>query len=752
MIKILENLKFVILLVFFITNSQNEKSVYDYNLAFGHGFYKNDGSETRSASGKPGHSYWQNSADYFIKVTLDDKLKKISGSETITYTNNSPDELDFLWFQLDQNLFKKDSRGNAIIPLTGSRNGAKGQDFDGGYNISSVKLSYENEKKKISKKTIFLDPVSVTGYQIYDTRMKVNLNRPIRPRGGKIKIEIDWSFISPDYGSDRMGVLETKNGRIFNLAQWYPRICVYDDILGWNTLPYLGAGEFYLEYGTFDIHINVPSDHIVVCSGGLLNPEEVYTKNQIQLLEKAAKSDETVIIRGADEINDPYSRPSENDRITWKFKIENSRDVAWSSSTSFILDAARINLPSGKKSIAMSVYPVESNSMDSWARSTEYTKASIEHYSNKWTEYPYPAAINVAGNQGGMEYPGIVFCDWERKNESLWGVTDHEFGHIWFPMIVGSNERLHAWMDEGFNTFINELSTDEFNDGEYKEPKRNMHRFSSYLLREKAEPIATPPDNMKEINLGLLAYYKPSEGLILLREQVLGEKRFDEAFKEYIKRWSYKHPTPDDFYRTIENVAGEELNWFWRGWFINNWKLDQAITRVKYVNGDPSQGSIVTIENMQQMPMPVIIEFTTESGAKSRHKLPVEIWKRNKKWTFKYDSDEPLKRVKIDPDFVLPDVNSSNNTWTPEIGATNAENLSAYVGEYSSSMIPVVIKMVVENNELVAVVDGQPNLYLTNDGDGKFLFEEADLEIQFSEEKSSFEMSVSGQIFEFKRK
>ena len=657
-----------------------------------------------------------------------------------------------MWFQLDQNLFKKDSRGNAIIPLSGSRNGAKGQDFDGGYDISSVKLSYENEKKKLSKKTMFLDPVSVTGYQIYDTRMKLNLDKPIRPRGGKIKIEIDWSFISPDYGSDRMGVLETKNGRIFNLAQWYPRMCVYDDILGWNTLPYLGAGEFYLEYGTFDIHINVPSDHIVVCSGGLLNPEEVYTKNQIQLLEKAAKSDETVIIRGADEINDPYSRPSENDRITWKFKIENSRDVAWSSSPSFILDAARINLPSGKKSIAMSVYPVESNSMDSWARSTEYTKASIEHYSNKWTEYPYPAAINVAGNQGGMEYPGIVFCDWQRKNESLWGVTDHEFGHIWFPMIVGSNERLHAWMDEGFNTFINELSTDEFNDGEYKEPKRNMHRFSSYLLREKAEPIATPPDNMKEINLGLLAYYKPSEGLILLREQVLGEKRFDEAFKEYIKRWSYKHPTPDDFYRTIENVTGEELNWFWRGWFINNWKLDQAITRVKYVNGDPSQGSIVTIENMQQMPMPVIIEFTTESGSKSRHKLPVEIWKRNKKWTFKYDSDEPLKRVKIDPDFVLPDVNSSNNTWTPEIGAANAENLSAYVGEYSSSMIPVVIKMVVENNELVAVVDGQPNLYLTNDGDGKFLFEEADLEIQFSEEKSSFEMSVSGQIFEFKRK
>ena len=435
--------------------AQDEASVYDYNLAFGHGFYSKNGTATRSASGKPGHAYWQNSADYKINISLDEENKHFTGSEVITYTNNSPDELDFLWVQVDQNLFKKDSRGNAIIPLSGSRNGAKGQEFDGGYDIGKVSVFYDSDRKrrKDARRQVNVK------YDIYDTRMKILLPKPLAANGGKIYINIDFSFTSPDYGSDRMGVLETKNGRIFNLAQWYPRMCVYDDISGWNTLPYLGAGEFYLEYGTFDVHINSPADHLVVCSGELLNPEDVYTDTQLKRLEQAAKSDETVLIRSVDEINDPNSRPQDKDRLTWKFRIENSRDVAWSSSKAFIMDAARINLPSGKKSMAISVYPEESNSMDSWARSTEYTKASIEHYSEKWLEYPYPAAINVAGNQGGMEYPGIVFCSWKSKNERLWGVTDHEFGHIWFPMIVGSNERLHAWMDEGFNTFINSLST-----------------------------------------------------------------------------------------------------------------------------------------------------------------------------------------------------------------------------------------------------------------------------------------------------
>ena len=730
--------------LFFVSNvldaQEKQQSNYNYNDAFGHDFYSKNGTATRSASGKPGHAYWQNSADYKIDVNLNETTKEISGSETITYTNNSPDELEFLWMQLDQNLFKQDSRGNAIIPIRGSRNGAKGQSFDGGYGINKIQLIYKKGRRST---------VLNTTYSIVDTRMKVKLPKVLKANGGKVGIQIDFSFTSPDYGSDRMGVLETENGRVFTLAQWYPRMCVYDDVTGWNTLPYLGAGEFYLEYGTFDVNITAPASHIVVCSGALLNPSEVYTQEQQKRLKKAEASDTTIMIRSESEVTESSSRPYGASTLTWKFRIENSRDVAWASSAAFILDAARINLPSGKKSLAMSAYPVESVGQDAWTRSTEYTKASIEHYSDKWLEYPYPAAINVAGNEGGMEYPGIVFCNYESKTARLWGVTDHEFGHIWFPMIVGSNERLHAWMDEGFNTFINSLSTDAFNDGEYKEPVRNMHRFSGMLVNDKLEAVYTSPDNLKERNLGILAYYKPSAGLTILREHILGEERFDEAFTAYIDRWAYKHPTPDDFFRTIENVAGEDLRWFWRGWFINSWKVDQAITKVKYVKNDPTQGALVTIENLEQMPMPVVIEFKTVSGSVTRHTLPVEIWKRNTSWTFKHNSTEELTKVVIDPDYVLPDVNSSNNKWKSTDGTGSVEILSDYVGNYSSTTFPMPVTLEEANSVLELQLEGQPSLSLESEGNGEFVFQEAGLKMKFNVEKTGFSLEVNGQTFEF---
>ncbi|CAI8226894.1 MAG: Uncharacterised protein [Formosa sp. Hel1_33_131] len=719
---------------------EEEPSNYNYNDAFGHDFYSKNGTATRSASGKPGHAYWQNSADYSIDVNLNETTKEISGSEIITYTNNSPDTLEFLWMQLDQNLFKKDSRGNAIIPVRGSRNGAKGQDFDGGYGINTIKLLYKNGRRFTEVEA---------SYSIIDTRMKINLPKALEANGGSVGIKIDFSFTSPDYGSDRMGVLETKNGRIFTLAQWYPRMCVYDDVSGWNTLPYLGAGEFYLEYGTFNVNITAPASHLVVCSGALLNPSEVYTAEQQNRLKKAKASDATVMIRSKAEVTDPNSRPTRTSTLTWKFRIENARDVAWASSASFILDAARINLPSGKPTLAMSAYPVESVGQDAWTRSTEYTKASIEHYSEKWLEYPYPAAINVAGNEGGMEYPGIVFCNYDSKAERLWGVTDHEFGHIWFPMIVGSNERLHAWMDEGFNTFINSLSSAAFNDGEYKDPERNMHRFSSVLVNENLEPVYTSPDNLKEKNLGILAYYKPGAGLSLLREHILGPERFDEAFTAYINRWAYKHPTPDDFYRTIENVAGEDLRWFWRGWFVNSWKLDQAITEVKYIKNDPTQGALITIENLEKMPMPVVIEFKTKSGEVTRQTLPVEIWKRNTSWTFKHDSTEELAKVVIDPDYVLPDSNSKNNKWKATDGTASVEILTGYVGNYNSPVFPMKVTVAENNGVLELQLEGQPSLPLENEGGGEFVMEEARLQLQFNDEKSGFKLEVDGQSFDF---
>jgi len=718
---------------------EKEASNYNYNDAFGHDFYTKNGMATRSASGKPGHAYWQNSADYKIDVNLNESTKEISGSETITYTNNSPDALDFLWMQLDQNLFKIDSRGKSIVPIRGSRNGDKGQNFDGGYGINTIQLIYKKGRRSTEVNTT---------YTIVDTRMKVNLPKALEANGGTVGIKIDFSFTSPDYGSDRMGVLETKNGRVFTLAQWYPRMCVYDDVSGWNTLPYLGAGEFYLEYGTFDVNITAPSTHIVVCSGALLNPSEVYTQEQQNRLKKAEASDATVMIRSESEVTQPSSRPTNSPTLTWKFRIEKSRDVAWASSAAFILDAARINLPSGKKSLAMSAYPVESVGQDGWSRSTEYTKASVEHYSEKWLEYPYPAAINVAGNEGGMEYPGIVFCNYESKTARLWGVTDHEFGHIWFPMIVGSNERLHAWMDEGFNTFINSLSTDAFNNGEYKERKTNMHQMSSVFVNDRLEPIYTSPDNVKERNLGVLAYYKPSMGLVLLREQILGPERFDEAFTAYIDRWAYKHPTPDDFFRTMENVAGEDLRWFWRSWFINSWKLDQAVTGVKYVKNDPTQGAIITIENLEQMPMPVVIELKTKSGNVTRKTLPVEIWKRNVSWEFKVDTTEELAKVVIDPDYVLPDVNSLNNKWRASDGAETVEILTDYLGVYSAPEFPMKITVSENSGTLVLEAEGQPALPLESEGGGEFSMEEAGLSIQFNAEKTGFKLDIGGQFFD----
>ena len=723
------------------TTETKSVSNYNYHDAFGPNFYTKNGTATRSASGQPGEKYWQNRADYQLTANLNDKTSEIIGSETLTYTNNSPDKLSFLWMNVDQNLFKTDSRGNAVVPVNGSRNGARGEKFDGGHKIKSVKIVSVIGGKSVEKEAKF---------EINDTRMKIVLPQELNANGASLKVKIDFSYISPKYGSDRTGVLDTKNGKIFTIAQWYPRMCVYDDVKGWNTLPYQGAGEFYLEYGDFDVTITAPSNHVVVCSGELVNPKEVYSDAQQKLWAAAANSDKTVIIRSADDVANAASKPLTKPTLNWHFKIKNSRDVSFASSAAFIIDAARINLPSGKKSLAISAYPVESDGTDAWGRSTEYTKTSIENYSKRWFEYPYPAATNVAGNEGGMEYPGIVFCGWESKGDQLWGVTDHEFGHIWFPMIVGSNERLFAWMDEGFNTFINSLSSVDFNNGEYKSPATDMHQMAEAFTRPSIEPIMTAPDGFKEANMGILGYYKPSSGLVMLREQILGKERFDTAFKTYVARWAFKHPTPDDFFRTIENVAGEDLNWFWRGWFINNWRFDQAITKVKYVKNNPKLGAVISIENLEKMALPVVLDIKFKSGTVTRVKLPVEIWQKNTDWSFKNDSTEEIESITLDPDHVFPDVNSLNNVWNADKGELEKDViLENYFGNFSSAMIPIKISFSEEEGMLVANATGQPKLPLDVAGKDKFTFEQAGLTIQFNESRSEFNLIVNGQTFLF---
>ncbi len=621
--------------VIFSTNAQmkNQQSIFDPISNF-------QGNSYRTALGTAGEEYWQNRADYVISAELDPQKHSLSGSVKITYSNNSPHNLAFVWLQMDQNKFKADSRGTLSLNYEEGRYAGAGDAY--GYQVQTVKANGQ-----------------AADFVITDSRMQIRLKEELKAKGGKLEIEISYSFAIPEQGSDRMGRLKTSKGWIYQLAQWYPRMAVYDDIKGWNNDPYIGAGEFYCEYGDFDYKVTVPYQLIVVGSGELQNPQEVLTADQIKSMEEAKKSDKTVmIIDKGDVANASKTRPMKDGKATWHFKMTNSRDVAFACSEAFIWDAAKINLPSGKTALSMSVYPVESEGVGAWGRSTEYTKASIEHYSKTWFEYPYPCAVNVAGYVGGMEYPGVSFCGYTSKKGDLWDVTDHEFGHNWFPMIVGSNERLHPWMDEGFNTFINILSTKDFNKGEYKPSLASPKDVSFYYVMPNRESISTYPDIVKENNLGFTAYYKPAAGLLLLREVILGNDRFDYAFRQYIKQWAFKHPSPTDFFNCMENAAGEDLDWFWRGWFYSNEALDQAIVSVTKTD----TGIDINLENKMGLIMPVVLEIM-DGNDKKQITIPVEVWQRGSQYTYHYKTSNKVSAVILDPKRMMPDVNPNNDKW-----------------------------------------------------------------------------------------
>ncbi|MCF1749962.1 M1 family metallopeptidase [Mariniradius sediminis] len=640
----------VLLLCMSVSLAVNGQQVKDNRDGAFTEFGYRQGTAYRTASGKPGPMYWQNGADYNIEVALDDVEHMLKGKITITYHNNSPESLDFVWLYLEQNRFMADSRGTLTTPVQGNRyNG----DVNGGYKISNLKAQIVGKNRPISSE-----------YFISDTRMQVSFAEPIPANGGKATVSMDFEYKIPEKGMDRMGRLNVKDGTIYAMAQWYPKVAVFDDVTGWNTDPYLGAGEFYLGYGDFEYKVTVPYSHIVVASGELVNASQVLSKEVQNRMAQAANSDERVYLVKPDEIKKyEITRPKQDGTLTWHFKIKNARDVAFASSKAFIWDAARINLPSGKKAMAQSVYPAESDGQEAWGRSTEYGKASVEHYSQMWYEYPYPVAVNVAAEINGMEYPGVNFCHWRSKGESLWGVTDHEFGHNWFPMIVGTNERRHAWMDEGFNTFINYYSFLAFNKGEYTNDLIQTRRNVGWLTNKDREPIATHPDRTLSNNLGMVAYVKPALGMIMLREYVLGAEKFDKAFRSYIKTWAYKHPQPTDFFNHMENVTGENLDWFWKGWFYSNGNIDLAINGV-YPYG---ANYVVSLANLGEIPMPVLLEITYEDGQKERRMLPVEIWFKGNQWNHLLKVDKPVVAVEIDPDKVITDINAGNDKWPNSI-------------------------------------------------------------------------------------
>ncbi|MFQ5690420.1 MAG: M1 family metallopeptidase [Gemmatimonadota bacterium] len=595
----------------------------------------------RTAAGAPGPEYWQQRADYSIKATLDTHKQRITGSETITYTNNSPDSLRSLWLQLDQNLFKPDSRGASRAEQYERFSGAFKK---GGYEISRVTTRRDGEE-------------FVPEYRIDDTMMEVMLHRPLPPEGAQLELTVDFSFIVPEKGADRMGRLRADGGTIYEVAQWYPRMFVYDDVHGWNNLPYLGQGEFYLEFGDFDVELTVPRNLIVVATGELTNPEQVLTARERERLEKARGSAKTVVIIGAKDVGRKRSRPKGDGPLTWKFHAENVRDVAWAASKAFLWDAA-----GWEGVLIMSVYPEESvgfGGFSGWERATEYLRHSVSFYSEQWYRYPYPVAINVAGLAAGMEYPMIVFCSYKARAGFLFAVTDHEIGHTWFPMVVGSDERRYAWMDEGFNTFMNYYSGIDFaGQPLFADPMSPAAVAKDMRGDFGKQAMMTMPDSVPEKALGFLAYGKPAAMLVTLRDVILGPERFDEAFRAYIERWAFKHPQPADFFRTIEDVTGEDLDWFWRGWVLGKGQLDQAVTGVK-VEGD---SSVVTIENRGGVVMPLDVRFIFQDGTERTRHVPVTIWKSGEVWRTTFRGKR-IKNVQIDPEGLLPDTNRANNTW-----------------------------------------------------------------------------------------
>lgn len=554
-------------------------------------------TEYRAASGAPGHRYWQQRADYKIEVELDDLKQRIIGSETITYYNNSPDTLRYLWLQLDQNVFAKtaDSYSTEAAPSLDKipfdkLESAIGRNFDGGYRITAVRDGRG----------------APLAHTVVKTMMRVDLKSPLEP-GQSVVFSVDWDYNISDQkklgGRTGYEYFPKDGNYLYEIAHWFPRLAAYNDVSGWQHKQFLGAGEFTLEFGNYRVSITVPDDHIVASTGVLQNPLQVLTKAQRDRLEQAKTAKTPVLIvtpaeARANEANKPRGKK------TWIFHADEVRDFAFASSRKFIWDAQLHNVE-GNRVMAMSYYPKEGNPL--WERySTHAIIHTLNVYSRYSFTYPYPVAISVNGPVGGMEYPMICFNGprpeedgtyTARSKYGLISVVIHEVGHNYFPMIVNSDERQWTWMDEGLNTFLQYLSEQEWQ-RDYPSRRGEPKNIVEYMISDAQVPIMTNSESL--LQFGNNAYAKPATALNILRETVLGRELFDFAFREYARRWKFKRPMPADFFRSMEDASGVDLDWFWRGWFYTTDHTDISIENVRLYTLDTRNPDVEKPEAMKQ--------------------------------------------------------------------------------------------------------------------------------------------------------
>ncbi|MEX6625558.1 M1 family metallopeptidase [Tenacibaculum salmonis] len=654
-------------------------------------------NDKHTASGAPGKKYTQQKVDYNMDIILNDDKQIITGNETITYHNNSEDELTYLWVQLDQNVRASDSKSPDItsgkIEETLSKKkfnkNFPEKIFDGGFKITAVT---NTDGSKLS-------------HTINRTMMRINLSKPLAT-GDTFKFNINWWYKINNHrtlgGRSGFEHFEKDGNNNYVIAQFYPRMCVYDNVEGWQNMQFWGRSEFALEFGDFNVNITVPEDHMLGATGVLLNEKEVLSKKELKRLAKARKTyDNPVIIRNQKEaIKNEKNRARKTK--TWKFKATNVRDYAFATSRKFIWDAMAVDI-NGKNVMAYSLYSKEANPLYG-EHSTRAVAQTLKTYSRYTFDYPYHKAISVDG-QMGMEYPQICFNPGRPNADGTYSdrvkyrmikVTIHEVGHNFFPMIVNSDERQWTWMDEGLNSYMEMLAEFDY-DKNFPVTRGFPKNIVKYMSgdQSKIAPIMSRGDHVYEF--GNNAYGKPATALWILRETIMGHELFDHAFKTYAKRWKFKHPTPADFFRTMEDASAVDLDWFWRGWFYTTDVTDIGVKAVKkFYTSKNNDGSVNFIQDTSKglnfsnqqnkyhyeitynkpggLVMPIIVEFTYKDGTKEKKTYPAQIWRYNDKEVTKvFSSDKEIKSLIIDPDLETADVDTSNNTW-PKTTKTKFDN------------------------------------------------------------------------------